>query len=132
MGKSTLNSYKSFFKSYQFKMKSMILLLLNSCYTFIWKRRYAVKLKEAEITKEEYIQKIKILKEKLSNTMPTLNSIIEVSFYLFMYLICVCLWNNFRFNRLMHEISLCLLTLTNSFNFHYASIYLQLLWLLII
>lgn len=43
------------------------------------RKRYAVKLKEAEVTKEEYIQKIKKLKERLSNILPTLNSIIEAA-----------------------------------------------------
>lgn len=46
-----------------------------------------MKLKEAEVTKEEYIQKIKKLKEKLSNILPTLDSIIEVNFYLYFLLL---------------------------------------------
>ncbi|XP_035228171.1 THO complex subunit 5 homolog [Stegodyphus dumicola] len=43
------------------------------------RKRFAVKLKEAEVTKEEYIQKIEKLREQLSNILPTLQSIIETA-----------------------------------------------------
>lgn len=71
----------------------MYILLITS---FLW-NRYAVKLKEAEVTKEEYIQKIKKLKERLSNILPTLNSIIQVIIIIFFYICVYCIFHWFMF-----------------------------------
>ncbi|XP_054718648.1 THO complex subunit 5 homolog B-like [Uloborus diversus] len=43
------------------------------------RKQFALKLKEAEIAKEEHKQKIKKLKDQLSNVLPTLQSIIEAA-----------------------------------------------------